>query len=248
MTKIDDSGPGRINPFPPESTRTAADAAIGTQDSQRFSELLNPDSADGGERQTGNGNAGGDAPSARPDERSPAQSKEEGEQGSSSESGDRKGTKREAEAGATAATDIAGDRILRNILGEAGEVQPQRPAGAEGISELAARIADRILVMEPSSATGSEIRIRLDGPAFRGTEITVNRAHGEISIRLSAPNPAIAQQLQSHAEGLQQAVTARVHAPVRVSVTTESGADGGDNADGRSRNRRDLYQEWKPED
>jgi type III secretion system needle length determinant len=158
----------------------------------------------------------------------------------------------------------AGEQILRGMLG--GGAQPAAPA-ADGpheptwsvgsVSDLIDKLAQQVLVTDPRSGAEPEVRIQLKGSVLGGTEIRIAREHGELSVRLLAPAGTAAQQLQAHAGDLQAALAARVNATARVSVDVQgggaqgggSGSGGGQqHGDGRSRNRRQIPDEWDPDD
>ena len=119
-------------------------------------------------------------------------------------------------------------------------------------SDMVAKLADRILVSAPD-AGHPEVRIKLNMDTLQGTEIALARdAHG-LSVRFDAPSSQIARLLDTALPDLKAALEQRVsekHAgePVRIEVqTSKAGSNADDTGDGRSRNRRDLYQELADE-
>jgi len=111
------------------------------------------------------------------------------------------------------------------------------------ISELADKLADRILVTDRSASTDSEVRIKLNESVLQGAEITLRRDQGEIVIQMTVANGDLREQLQPHTGNLQYSLEKRLDAPVRIQVNVQTDA-GDSSGDGRSRNRRDLRDEW----
>jgi type III secretion system needle length determinant len=151
-----------------------------------------------------------------------------------------------------------GDQILRGLMGNQqttpSDAGAATTARVEGINDLAAALAQRVLVSDPRSGGEHEVRILLKGELFGGTEVRIGRIHGDLTVRLATPTAETAQQLQAHAAELQNALAGRLNATVKVSVDVQGGGaqQGGDGqpggGDGRSRNRRQVVDEWDAQD
>ncbi len=164
-----------------------------------------------------------------------------------------------AELAATQLT--VGDRILQGLVQHptSALAVPAPPAGDQRLSQietLAGRLAERILVSDRSTPGQSEVRIQLRDTVFEGAEIHLRQEQGGIRITLHAPNAEVARQLSSQGEQLQNALAQRLDTQVRVEVQVrpEAGPVGmrdpgaeGNSGDGRSRNRRDPWEQAEPD-
>jgi type III secretion system needle length determinant len=142
-----------------------------------------------------------------------------------------------------------GERILSGMR-PAGEGAPQAmetqgvDRGAQ-LSELAGKIANRILVSTPNSAGGQEVRITLNENILPGTEIVIKRDAGQVQIQFMVSNADSQQFLNDQRGNLQQLLHNKLGDGVQVEVRTQQSGQGGDSGDGRSRNQRNLYQEMQ---
>lgn len=145
-----------------------------------------------------------------------------------------------------------GDHILQSLhrpLPATRQESAPPPAASpllERIDPLADRLAQRILVSDRTQTGDSEVRIQLRETVLHGAEITIRRDHGQLEIRLTVADPSMVHQLLPYADELQQALAARLDAPLRVDVQVSSpdSAGHGQPGDGRSRQRRDPRQAW----
>ncbi|NJN46468.1 MAG: hypothetical protein HC808_08315 [Candidatus Competibacteraceae bacterium] len=181
----------------------------------------------------------------------------------SNRSTDKDKTKKIAELSAEA----FGDRILQGLMGT--DPTPTQPTSenvtstsGDRISDIADKLAQRILVSDPSSTSDSEVRIHLRDSVLQGSEVTVRQEQGQLVVGFNVPNNDVQQQLQPHTDNLQQILGDKLNQPIRVEVNVQSGGadsggagsggssggggqrSGSDQNDGQSRNRREWQDEW----
>ncbi|MEZ5582393.1 MAG: type III secretion HpaP family protein [Candidatus Competibacteraceae bacterium] len=163
---------------------------------------------------------------------------------------------------AASSTEASGDRILQGMMGTGPTPTPptvDNPVSApsDRIGDIADKLAQRILVSDPSSTSDSEVRIHLRDSVLQGSEVTVRQEQGQLVVGFNVPNNEVHQQLQPHTDNLQQLLGDKLNQPVRVEVNVQSGgaggggqsgsgqSGGGSQGDGHSRNRRDWLDEWE---
>ncbi len=269
---------------PPDSAEPLADSTLALAQASRFSSLVSGSAAapeasqDSGDSTTTDDTTSGTEQSdtARPKHhrrgagRQHAGERDARHRDNRDDARDARDHRRKQGQGAEPGAGNPGDQILRSLLGSQQAPQPEAAAGAattarvDGINDLAAAVAQRILVSDPSAGGEHEVRILLKGEMLGGTEVRITRTHGDLLVRLITPSSPTAQQIQAHAAELQNALAGRLNATVKVSVDVQGGggqqeaqqgaqqrtggsgdASGGD---GRSRNRRQVVDEWDADD
>lgn len=143
----------------------------------------------------------------------------------------------------------AGDQILRGLLGGGASAEAdkkQRSSIGDRISEIAQRLADRILVSDPSKTGDSEVRIHLRDAVLQGSEITFRHDQGQLIVAFNVPTSGMQDQLLQQTGNLQQQLETRLHENVRVEVNVQADSSGSQ-GEGRSRNQRDIIDEWDPD-
>lgn len=124
-----------------------------------------------------------------------------------------------------------------------GKPGPETPAGLEPAK--CAELVERILASEPAADGTAEVRLKVDASILPDTEIKLMqspekgllvefRSESPDSQRLLMPNlPELRERLSERTEG-------------RVTVTMSESTDSRDapGGDGRSRNRRNLFEEY----
>jgi type III secretion system needle length determinant len=106
------------------------------------------------------------------------------------------------------------------------------------ISDLAEKLADRILVSKPETGK-SEVRIELNIDKLQGASITLRQDANGLKVVFDSPSPEVTNRLMETRGELVQRLQAATGETVSVDVKERhSGQD--QPGDGRSRNRRDL--------
>jgi type III secretion system needle length determinant len=178
-----------------------------------------------------------------------------------SASGDSKDTIRNTDKSQSASADQAvsampqaGDHILNTLTGPGSAptgVDKQtnnQPAAIdnERAFAIADRLADRILVSDRSLSSDSAVRIQLRDSVLGGAEIAISRDQGQIVVAFHLRDDHADHQLSAQLGNLQQHLEDRLKQPVRIEVSVAGdGAGDGAGDQGRSRNRRDLWDEWQ---
>jgi type III secretion system needle length determinant len=144
----------------------------------------------------------------------------------------------------------SGDRILQGLFGQpypsAPLATPSPVSSSDRMDQLAERLAQRILVSDRTHTGDSEVRIQLRETVLQGAEITFRRDQGQLVVSFNVVDAHVAQQLSPQTDDLQRILATRLDTSVRIEVNVSSGEAGGQGSpgDGRSRNRRDLRDEW----
>ena len=145
--------------------------------------------------------------------------------------------------------EIVADRILGNLQGMTDQSDGVADTTKTNLNELVGKLANRLLVAEPKPGQ-SKVQIMLNESSLAGTEVTLQREAGVLSVTFNTSSDAAARLLNSGLPALQQTLQAheaRTHKDqVSLEVKTEQdGSDADGSGDGRSRNRRDLRDEWE---
>jgi len=150
---------------------------------------------------------------------------------------------------------VSGDQILQGLVSQS-PVEPTAdntaPTVSDRISEIADRLADRILVSDRSQTGESEVRIRLRGATLQGTEISIRHDQGQLVVNFNVPNADVRNTVLPQTDNLQQHLMTRLNEDVRVEVSTDTGSGSGQQQgsgsgqqqDRGSRNRREYSDEW----
>lgn len=140
-----------------------------------------------------------------------------------------------------------GDAILRSLGGSAEASAAKGAAGvtaSDSINQLADQVASRILVSDTQYTGQMEVRIQLKDSILPGTEVQITQVNGEVQIKLVTESNQSFDVLSTNAEALKTQLKDRLDGKnVQVEVSMQNNSDGG--GDGRSRNRRDLNDEYQ---
>lgn len=117
------------------------------------------------------------------------------------------------------------------------------------MDQIAERLAQRILVSDSTHTTHSEVRIQLRESVLQGAEIALCHDQGQLVVTFNVADSDMAHWLAPRTDHLQQTLANRLNEPVRIEVNVSSQNTGDQDTpgDGRSRNRRDLRDEWDTE-
>ncbi|MEO1722313.1 MAG: type III secretion HpaP family protein [Pseudomonadota bacterium] len=138
---------------------------------------------------------------------------------------------------------------------------------AEEVANLVNKLALRIQRSIPA-AGADEVRIVLDHDTLQGTSITINRTAEGISVTFDTPNQDVRDDIDFMKEKLSERLVSLTGLPAKIEVmqaqtrpATAAPLDGriaepaqspnqqdGQQGDGRSRNRRDPYEETAQDD
>lgn len=141
----------------------------------------------------------------------------------------------------------AGDALLRFLQGTTAGRPPEGPAGpgkaAETLSAAAREIADRILVSGKVSGGREEVRIFLKERILAGTEVRISVDAGGLRVDLFTTSADSHAFLSGRTDDLARVLKDRVGEDVVVNLNaSEAGREEGE---GRSRQRRSVYDEWE---
>ena len=131
-------------------------------------------------------------------------------------------------------TRTMGDAILRGLSGEGKAEAVQPKSDAERLQGM----VDKVLV-SASEADGKEVRIQLKESILPGTEIRMTRDDAGLKLQLLTSQQSSMNFLSDHKDNLQQTLAQRLSTDVQVDLSYQEGGDG------RSRERRDMYEEMK---
>ncbi|MCG8453486.1 MAG: hypothetical protein MI717_09945, partial [Spirochaetales bacterium] len=126
-----------------------------------------------------------------------------------------------------------GDAILQGMLGDAKAEALAPKTDAERIDSM----VDRILVS--ADKADKEVRIQLKDSILPGTEIRMTRDDAGLKLQLVTTHQSSMNFLTEHRDNLQQTLAQKLSTDVQVDLNYQEGGDG------RSRERRDMYEEMK---
>lgn len=138
-----------------------------------------------------------------------------------------------------------GEAILRFFEGTI----PGRPAGetigprraAETLSAMAREIADWVLVSGRFGEGKEEVRIFLKDRVLAGTEVRISREGGDIRLEIRTDSADSHGFLSGRTDDLARTLKDRVGE--NVTIDLRFSGSGREEGDGRSRQRRNLYEE-----
>ncbi len=113
------------------------------------------------------------------------------------------------------------------------------------VAEISASVAERVLVSDPGAGSHQqqEVRITLKDDVLPGTEVRVWREGGQVRVEFVTSSDSSASFLSREQASLQTTLHERLAVTdIAVNVTRAGGAEGESN-DGRSRQRRNLFDE-----
>jgi type III secretion system needle length determinant len=139
---------------------------------------------------------------------------------------------------------LPGDSILHS-LGATGRGAPDAVAESHAdlsLTRICQDLVERILVSSPSAGSGEEVRILLRNDILPETEIRIRRDGAGLHVEFVTQSADANRFLLAHAGDLQQYLSQRL-ADVVVRVDVQHETPDGEANDGRSRQRRNLYEE-----
>ena len=105
-------------------------------------------------------------------------------------------------------------------------------------------LVERILVSQPTADGAQEIRLRLDRQWLPDTEVRLVRAESGLSVEFVSDDVGAQRFLLPNLSALRERLAERLDGAVTVRMSENAAADGdADTGDGRSRNRRNLFEE-----
>ena len=141
-----------------------------------------------------------------------------------------------------------GDAILRSLQGKAAPesaVPAPLTATDDGLGQIAEKVASRILVADRSTGA-PEVRITLDESVLNGAEVRIRRAEGQVIVEFTPSSTDSQSLLHERRDSLQNALKERLGDDVRVEIRTQDAVR--ENRDGRSRQRRSVWDERDSEE
>jgi type III secretion system needle length determinant len=139
----------------------------------------------------------------------------------------------------------SGEALLQSFLGRSPDkIEPQKISEiGPSLSDLSAKIADRILVSDTALTGKQEVRISLKDSTLAQTEIQITKEDGKIVVNLVTSSNDSLAFLTENRDSLQEHLSNRLTDPVVVTVKyTDSGAE---DQQRRSRQHRNLYDEMQ---
>ena len=119
------------------------------------------------------------------------------------------------------------------------------PGSADALaSARCGELVERILVSQPASGGAQEVRLKLDQAWLPDTEVRLVRADAGLTIEFASDNVDAQRFLLPNLSTLRERLLASLDGAVTIRMSESTEADG-DTRDGRSRNRRNLYEETK---
>ena len=127
-----------------------------------------------------------------------------------------------------------------------GTAAPAAPR--ESVSDLAEKLASRILASKPESGS-SEVRIELSMNKLQGAVITMRQDANGLSVVFDSPSPEVTGRLMETRGDLVQRLQSATGENVTVEVNESEPDQDGQPGDGRSRNRHDQESDdGEPDD
>lgn len=137
----------------------------------------------------------------------------------------------------------AGDAILQGMRQKDIEAVQVSQAVKE-LPRITEEIAERIMVSATGLNDTPEVRIELKDSVLPDTEIRISQQDGRLTIALVSDSVTSIEMLSQALDSLQEQLNRKFPDAVEITVSTRADADAS-GQDGRSRNRRDLYDELR---
>ncbi|BDV01964.1 hypothetical protein TDMWS_20490 [Thermodesulfomicrobium sp. WS] len=118
------------------------------------------------------------------------------------------------------------------------------PSSVEPLPEPVRKMVERILVEVPGTSHRQEVRIRLGDAVLPDTDIRIFRDGGRLEVQFLTGSQETRDFLSPHLSSLKEALESRQREPVQVSVAYTGESGGGQN-EGRSRERRMVWEEYE---
>ena len=112
------------------------------------------------------------------------------------------------------------------------------------LPRITEEIAERIMVSAAGLNETPEVRIELKDSIMPDTEIRISQQDGRLTIALVSDSVTSIEMLSQALDSLQEQLNRKFPDAVEITVSTRADADAS-GQDGRSRNRRDLYDEMR---
>ena len=147
----------------------------------------------------------------------------------------------QAEAVATPAQPIAPVQSAEVDAG--GEVAPR------DVLEIAAQVADRILVSKPGADGSGQVRITLNESVLDGSEIQISREGGELRIVFVAQTESARRLVAENGAAFERTMGERLpDERVRIEVRTEADGGGASREEGEGRSRQQYVPDEESPD
>ena len=121
------------------------------------------------------------------------------------------------------------------------------PGGADAIAQArCGELVERILVSMPQDGGPQEVRLKLDQSWLPDTEVRIALTGSGLSVEFLSDHVDAQRFLMPNLSALRERLAEQTSQSVTVRMTEAENAGrgaGGDTGDGRSRNRRNLYEE-----
>lgn len=164
--------------------------------------------------------------------------------------------KKDGATGANAAQQKSepGERGLPDQMVNAGTIPQQQtgggaavaaaaaPAPEDSVSDLASKLANKILASKPESGV-SEVRIELNMNKLQGTVITLRQDANGLNIVFDSPSPEVTGRLVETRGDLVHRLQAATGENVTVDISDQEADQDRQPGDGRSRNQYDQNAE-----
>ncbi|MEM9618023.1 MAG: hypothetical protein AAF936_08695 [Pseudomonadota bacterium] len=132
--------------------------------------------------------------------------------------------------------------VAQQSVGGALETAVAAPAPRDSVSDLAEKLASRILASRPESG-GAEVRIELSMNKLQGAVITMRQDVNGLSIVFDAPSPEVAGRLAETRGDLVQRLQNATGENVSVDIKEHDAGRDQQPGDGRSRNQYEAETE-----
>ncbi|MCH2204078.1 MAG: hypothetical protein MK102_19105 [Fuerstiella sp.] len=110
------------------------------------------------------------------------------------------------------------------------------------VNDISSQIAGRILVSDSGKSGEQEVRIQIKESVLPGTEVRISREAGEVKIQFVTTSDASLSLLVANTADLQHRLQDRLRGE-QISVDIQNSAGEQPDQQGRSRQRRNLYEE-----
>jgi type III secretion system needle length determinant len=128
----------------------------------------------------------------------------------------------------------------------AGQAEAVASSSAASQTQMS-EIAERILVSMPDSGD-QEVRIKIDSSFLADTEVRIVRTESGVQVEFMTDNLDSQRFLSPNFGLLRERLSERLEGTqVSVRMTENMSSGDGNSQDGRSRNRRDIYEETSGE-
>lgn len=122
---------------------------------------------------------------------------------------------------------------------------PSPSAASEATTQArCGELVERILVAQPAADGTQEVRLKLDRQWLPDTEVRLVRSDAGLAVEFASDDVNAQRFLLPNLSALRERLAERLDGAVTVRMS-EQAPSGGDPGDGRSRNRRNLFEEME---